>query len=50
MSEAFSRPVILDATVLSNYASTDAVSWLTTTLDELQTVPLSRQNSNRAVN
>ena len=39
MSEAFSPPIILDATVLSNYASTDAVSWLTTTLNELQTVP-----------
>lgn len=39
MSEPFSRPVVLDATVLSNYASTDSVSWLTTTLDELQTVP-----------
>ena len=39
MNEAFSRPVVLDATVLSNYASTDSVSWLTATLDELQTVP-----------
>ena len=39
MSEPFSRPVILDATVLSNYASTDSVTWLTTTLDDLQTVP-----------
>lgn len=39
MSEALVRPVVLDATVLSNYASTDSVSWLTTTLDGLQTVP-----------
>jgi hypothetical protein len=39
MSESFSRPVVLDATVLSNYASTDSVPWLTTTLDALQTVP-----------
>ena len=39
MSERVSRPVVLDATVLSNYASTDSVSWLTTTLDDLQTVP-----------
>ncbi|WP_255150103.1 hypothetical protein [Halorarius halobius] len=42
MSESFSRPVVLDATVLSNYASTDSVSWLTTTLDALQTVPAVR--------
>lgn len=42
MSESFSRPVVLDATVLSNYASTDSVSWLTTTLDDLQTVPAVR--------
>ena len=42
MSESFSQPVVLDATVLSNYASTDSVSWLTTTLDALQTVPAVR--------
>ncbi|MXR43019.1 hypothetical protein GRX01_16940 [Halobaculum sp. WSA2] len=42
MSEPFSRPVVLDATVLSNYASTDSVTWLTTTLDTLQTVPAVR--------
>ena len=42
MSEPFSRPVVLDATVLSNYASTDSVTWLTTTLDDLQTVPAVR--------
>jgi hypothetical protein len=42
MSEPVSRPVVLDATVLSNYASTDAVSWLTTTLGDLQTVPAVR--------
>jgi hypothetical protein len=28
--------------VLSNYASTDSVTWLTTTLDALQTVPAVR--------
>jgi len=39
MSEPVSRPVVLDATVLSNYASTDSVTWLTTTLDDLWTVP-----------
>jgi predicted nucleic acid-binding protein len=39
MSGPFSSPVVLDATVLSNYASTDSVTWLTTTLDALQTVP-----------
>lgn len=42
MSEPFSEPVVLDATVLSNYASTDSVSWLTTTLDALRTVPAVR--------
>ncbi|QKY20539.1 hypothetical protein B4589_009175 [Halolamina sp. CBA1230] len=42
MSESFSRPVVLDATVLSNYANTDSVTWLTTTLDALQTVPAVR--------
>jgi predicted nucleic acid-binding protein len=42
MSESFSRPVVLDATVLSNYASTKSVTWLTTTLDALQTVPAVR--------
>lgn len=39
MSEAFSRPVVLDATVLSNFASTDSIAWLTATFDELVTVP-----------
>lgn len=42
MSGPVSRPVVLDATVLSNYASTASVSWLTTTLDALQTVPAVR--------
>lgn len=42
MSEPVSRPVVLDATVLSNYASTDSVTWLTTTLDDLWTVPAVR--------
>jgi predicted nucleic acid-binding protein len=42
MSEPFSRPVFLDATVLSNYASTESVTWLTTTLGALQTVPAVR--------
>ena len=42
MSRSVSKPVILDATVLSNYSSTDSVSWLTTTLDDLQTVPAVR--------
>jgi predicted nucleic acid-binding protein len=39
MSEAFSRPVVLDATVLSNFASTDSITWLTATFDGLMTVP-----------
>jgi len=42
MSEPFSRPVILDATVLSNFASTDSVTWLATILDDPQTVPAVR--------
>jgi predicted nucleic acid-binding protein len=42
MSEPFSRPVILDATVLSNFSSTDSVTWLATILDNLQTVPAVR--------
>lgn len=42
MSEQVSEPVVLDATALSNYASTDSVAWLTTTLDTLQTVPAVR--------
>lgn len=42
MSESFSGPVVLDATVLSNYASTDSVTWLATILNDLQTVPAVR--------
>jgi len=42
MSESFSTPVILDATVLSNFASTDTVPWLTTVLDHPHTVPAVR--------
>jgi predicted nucleic acid-binding protein len=47
MSQPFSRPVVLDATVLSNYASTDSVTWLATTLDDLQTVPAVRTELER---
>jgi predicted nucleic acid-binding protein len=39
MSKPFSRPLFLDTTVLSNYASTDSVDWLVSTFDGLQTVP-----------
>lgn len=39
MSRPFLRPVVLDATVLSNYASTDSVSWLTSAFEGLWTVP-----------
>ena len=39
MSRSFSRPLVLDTTVLSNYASSDSVTWLTTTLADLRTVP-----------
>ncbi|MFC6764353.1 hypothetical protein ACFQE6_04645 [Natrinema soli] len=42
MSEGFVRPIVLDATVLSNYASTASVTWLTTILDDLQTAPAVR--------
>jgi len=42
MSEPLTCPVVLDATVLSNYASTDTVTWLVTTLEDLQTVPAVR--------
>ncbi|ELY88605.1 hypothetical protein [Natrinema altunense] len=39
MSESFSLPVILDATVSSNFASTESVTWLTAVLENLTTVP-----------
>lgn len=42
MSEGFVRPIVLDSTVLSNYASTASVTWLPTILDDLQTVPAVR--------
>ena len=42
MSEPLVRPIVLDATVLSNFASTDSVTWLATTLEYLQTVPAVR--------
>lgn len=38
MSEPLVRPIVLDATVLSNFASTDSVTWLATTVEDLQTV------------
>ena len=42
MSEPLVRPIVLDATVLSNFASTDSVMWLATTLKDFQTVPAVR--------
>jgi hypothetical protein len=42
MTEPLVRPIVLDATVLSNSASTDSVTWLATTLEALQTVPAVR--------
>ena len=42
MTEPLDRPIILDSTVLSNYASTDSVTWLVTMLEDLQTVPAVR--------
>lgn len=40
MTEPLDRPGILDTTVLSNFASTDSVTWLPTTFEDLQTPPL----------
>ena len=42
MSEPPVRPIVIDATVLSNYASTDSVTWLATAFEDLQTVPAVR--------
>ncbi|WP_226003951.1 hypothetical protein [Natrinema salinisoli] len=39
MSESFSPPVVLDATVLSNFASSESVTWLTSVLENLTTAP-----------
>jgi hypothetical protein len=39
MTEPLDRPIVFDATVLSNIASTDSVTWLATTHEDLQTVP-----------
>lgn len=49
MSESFEHPLVLDATVLSNYASTASVAWLTTALDTLQTVPAVRTELEQGV-
>ena len=42
MSEPPVRPIVLDATVLSNYASTDSVTWLAMAFEDFQTVPAVR--------
>ena len=42
MSEAVSKPIVLDATVLSNYANSGSVEYLTTIFDDIQTVPAVR--------
>jgi len=39
MTEPLDRPVILGATVLSNFAGTETVTRLARTLEDLQTVP-----------
>lgn len=39
-NEYYMNPVILDSTVLSNYASSNSVDWLTSTYDGLMTVPV----------
>lgn len=39
MTEAFAQPVVLDATVLSNYASSGSVRWLIELLSQPAAVP-----------
>lgn len=43
------KPLVLDATVLSNFASSGSVSWLTTTFSELETTPAVEQELRRGV-
>jgi predicted nucleic acid-binding protein len=42
MSEGITSPVVLDATVLSNYAYSDSIQFLISTVEELYTVPAVR--------
>lgn len=50
MRESFSQPVFLDATVLSNFSSTGSVTWLTSSLDGLSTVPAVEAELQRGYN
>lgn len=43
------KPLVLDATVLSNFASSDSVAWLTTTFSDLETAPAVEQELRRGV-
>ena len=47
MREPLICPVILNTTVLNNFASTDSVTWLATTLEDPQTVPAVRAELER---
>ncbi|MEF8883388.1 MAG: twitching motility protein PilT [Halapricum sp.] len=49
MTGGYSEPVILDATVLSNFASTDGVSLLTTVLESPVVVPAVRDELERGL-
>lgn len=49
MSADISQPVVLDATVLSNFASTETVGWLVETFDQLATVPAVRAELEQGV-
>lgn len=39
MSEEDSVALVFDATVLSNFASSDSLDWLTTEFDQIYTIP-----------
>lgn len=43
------KPLVLDATVLSNFASSGSVSWLTTTFSELGTAPAVEHELQRGI-
>jgi len=47
MAERFPRPVFLDTTVVSNFASTDGIGFLTTLLDSPVVVPAVREEIER---
>lgn len=43
------KPLVLDSTVLSNFASSESVSWLVSAFSELQTVPAVEEELRRGV-